>query len=269
MHRTTWIAALVCATVLASSPRRDLVAQITYQPTPEPIVTADNETWYLEGEPITYSGSLYYPTGPKVYFNRYEMARSGNYRGVPLFVRTMIEPYSLVYLPLAGGLMQPYERRREGELAGTAGSTTPSFPVQTASEQYRPAGVPGIAQAAGPPTFVDRDSALAATLPSRPAFEPPPAGSSGAATVLPPVGTMGPLASARRPQGLNGVFVDFDGRRWFSSGPAVPFDAARFIAVGDYHGFAVYADRDNRGGALYIAVSADKPDRLAQYAPRR
>jgi len=34
-------------------------AQATHRPTRAPVVTAENERWYLEGQPITYWGSVY------------------------------------------------------------------------------------------------------------------------------------------------------------------------------------------------------------------
>ena len=124
-----------------------LDAQMTMRPTPYPVVTAEDERWLLSGEPITSDGVVYYPTGAQVYFNPYEMVRSGYYRGVPLYSKTTLEPYSVVFVPLPGGLMQPYERRREGDVAGTAGSTVPSFPVTRDVE-----GTSGLIEAPGPPT---------------------------------------------------------------------------------------------------------------------
>ena len=47
------------------------------------------------------------------------MVRSGTYGNVPIYVRTTQEPGSIIYVPLAGGLMRPYERPRSGDLAGT------------------------------------------------------------------------------------------------------------------------------------------------------
>ena len=73
--------------------------------------------------------NFYYPAGPRVHFMPFEMVRSGDFLGIPLYSRTTIEPYSVVFIPVGGGMMQPYERRREGELAGTVGSSAPSFPV--------------------------------------------------------------------------------------------------------------------------------------------
>ena len=49
-------------------------------------MTAENERWYLEGQPITFQGGLYYPAGAPVFFNGNEMARTGDYLGVPLYL---------------------------------------------------------------------------------------------------------------------------------------------------------------------------------------
>jgi hypothetical protein len=113
---------------------RNANAQATLQPTPPPTVTAEAEQWYRNGEPVMFAGNIYYPAGAPIHFNGNEMVRSGTYQGVPLYSRTTIEPYSLVFVPLAGRVMQPYERRRDGDLAGTVGSTTPSFPVATSRD---------------------------------------------------------------------------------------------------------------------------------------
>jgi SnoaL-like domain len=84
----------------------------------------------LSGEPIAYGGGVYYPSGPITHFNRNEMVESGSFDGVPIFVRPTMEIGSVIFVPLAGGLMRPYEQRRAGDLAGTSGSTAPNFVVQ-------------------------------------------------------------------------------------------------------------------------------------------
>ena len=65
-----------------------------------------------------------------MFFNGNTMVRTGHYNGVPLYADATLEPYSIVYVPIGRGLMQPYERPRRGDLAGTTGSRPPSFPVQ-------------------------------------------------------------------------------------------------------------------------------------------
>jgi hypothetical protein len=244
-------------------------AQATYQTTRPPTVAADNEPWYVAGEGIIFAGNWSYPAGAQVFFNRYEMVRSGFYRGIPLYTRTTIEPFSLVFVPLSGGLMQPYERRRSGELAGTTGSSAPSFPGVNPNQASASADTTSFPQAAGPPTGVATGMMGTAVLPDSGAPLPraaeAPAPTSGTAAA--PVG--GRMRSAAKPEGLNGVFVTFDGRRWFSSGPAIERDAARLVRVGEYRGFPVYADRDKPRGTIYLAVAAGADALVAPYALRR
>src|SRR5215813_14192669 len=108
-------------------------AQVQSRPTDRPLVTAESEAWYVNSEPLQYEGDLYYPAGATVFFDGNTMVRSGHYNGVPVYTDTTIEPYSIVYVPIQRGLVQPYERPRQGALAGTVASRTPSFPVHLAS----------------------------------------------------------------------------------------------------------------------------------------
>src|SRR5258706_11328140 len=123
-------ASLLLLTLVAAAPA---LAQVQSCPTDAPIVTADNESWYVAREPIQFAGNIYYPAGAAVFFNGNKMARSGHYNGVPLYSDTTIEPYSVIYVPVSRGLMQPYERLRDGALAGTTGSRAPSFPVSVSA----------------------------------------------------------------------------------------------------------------------------------------
>src|SRR2546423_6230807 len=113
-------------------------AQIVWQPTLPPLVTAENEPWYLAADPIIWSGAYFYPAGAQVFFNGNQMVRSGSFRGVPVYTDATREALSVVYVPLAGGLMQPYERRRTGELAGTSRNTAPAFPTHVGRQRIPP-----------------------------------------------------------------------------------------------------------------------------------
>ena len=234
-------------------------AQVMSRPTPEPLVTAENTSWYLSGDPITFAGSIYYPTGPNVYFNPYEMVRTGDFNGIPLYSRTTIEPYSIVYVPLPGRIMKPYERRRAGDIAGTTGSTVPSFPVAPTAE---PEELSAVGQAAAPPTHY---------APTLGTYQPTPVDATAAATE--PGSTTGvapywgPLVSARKPQGLDGIFVEYSDRRWFVSGPAVELDSS-FTQAGEYHGFPVYR-READADTIYVAVSKKARELLTPYSLRR
>jgi hypothetical protein len=249
-------------------------AQVSLQPTPRPVVTAENEGWYVAGEPIVFAGSVYYPGGAQIYFDGDEMVRSGFYLGIPLYVRTTEEPYSRVYVPLPGGLLQPYERRRAGELAGTVGSTAPRYPVVLPSEQSNETavGTAGMAQAPAPPTMAPYAN-LPATAARANVYLPAlPAGD--AATIAASAADVSETSSRRgsrtalRPKGLNGMYVEFDRARWFSSGPAVLLDSARFTRIGDYRGFNVYRDRTGSAGTIYIQLAQNVTSFVTPYSRR-
>jgi hypothetical protein len=231
------------------------MAQVNYQPTPPPVVTANGEQWYREGQPIMADGIIYYPAGSQIHFNANEMVRSGFFKGIPLYTRTTIEPHSVVFVPLDGGLMQPYERRRIGEVAGTVGSTTPSFPVQAASERpVAPATIESVLPAG--------TSSVTPAADVR-AGEPRAVGTTGITATI-SVATIPPL---RRLEGANALFVDFRGGRWFSNGGAVRLDTRRMTKVGEHAGFSVYTDpRDP--ASIYIPVTRDATELVARYSRR-
>src|SRR5688500_13743022 len=87
--------------VLAATP---VAAQISIRPTDPPLVTAVNERWFQLGEPVQFAGDLYYPAGAVVFFNGNIMVRTGHYNGIPLYTDTTVEPYSIILVPISGGL---------------------------------------------------------------------------------------------------------------------------------------------------------------------
>jgi hypothetical protein len=205
-------------------------AQLPYRPTPPPSRTAVNTTWYQERQSIFVSGDYYYPAGASVFFDANTMVLIGFYDGVPLYADMTLEPHSIVLVPVARGLMQPYERRREGYLVGTVGSRPPSFPVRRDVE----ASV-GNVPAEPSPTL---------GTPSRVSTEPV------APAVVGEPG--GPVWTAIPPSGSAGVWVEFGGARWTSQGHAVPFVPTLFERVGEYRGFPVYRSREGAGEVIYI-----------------
>jgi hypothetical protein len=244
-----------------------------YQPQPAPLVTAENEPWFMLGEPITFNGHYYYPAGARIYFDGYRMVRTGSYRGIPLYADATLEPYSKVFVPLSNGLLQPYERRRDGDLAGSVGSQAPSFPVTTAGEvDVMGLGTTSGVQAPGPPVFdqpadlefaermadAARAGAASADRAARPEL---PAGA---------VGTAGPVAPPRhvveagaKPIGLNEIFIIYQGYRWKSAGMAIPYADERFERIGESRGFPVYAERGRAQAPAVIYV----PTRAGLVAP--
>jgi hypothetical protein len=235
-------------------------------PAVPPIVTAENERWYLSGEPLMFAGNLYYLSGPPIHFNANEMVRSGSYQGVPLYTRTTLEPYSIVFVPIDGGRMQPYERRRTGELVGTSGSTISALPAVIPTFIDRP--TPWI-QAPAPPVIGSRPvhessvrpDALRRGLPSRPPTagrdDAGPSGVERAQSPPPPV----------RRGAANAMFMEFNNSRWFVNGPPVLLDTRMLTRIGQSDGFPVYTDRNSRNSTIYVPV-AQGMDALARFSKR-
>jgi hypothetical protein len=225
-------------------------AQALMLPTPPPQVTALRAAWQLSGDPVFFEGDFYYPTGPTVYFDGNVMVRSGMFRGVPVFTDTTLEPYSMVFVPVGGTVMRPYERRRAGERAGTVGSRMPSFPIERDVELSASAAGTGMQTPprgpGEPPTMAEGERAVATggtavvTTPARPA----------AAIERPRSGRF--LESVPPPRSNDGVWIPFDNARWYIAGTAVAFSADRFTPIGEYRGFPVYRDEHGRADEIFV-----------------
>lgn len=245
-------------------------AQVVLQPTPNPTVTAENEPWYLNGEPITHAGSLYYPAGPRVFFNANEMVRSGFHMGIPLYTRTTIEPYSVVYLPVGPGVMQPYERPRTGALAETSGSIASSLrpmPVLPGQSSFEPT-----LQSAG---------AASQTTTVIPVYIPVPVGTVGVgssygtwraddtASSAPRVRRPTHTSIGGKPQGSNSVFIEFEGERWYKAGAAQPIDPSVMSRAGTYAGIPVWTGPATEAGIIYVPVTQQGGTLAVPYSKKR
>ena len=238
-------------------------AQATWQPSSAPLVTAENTTWFQAGEPIAWNGDFYYPAGAAQGFNQYQMVRSGSYRGIPLYTDTTLEPNSIVFVPLNGARMQPYERRRAGALAGTTGSRAPSLPTTIGAEGLAPVD---IQQAQGPPAFVRAydvtpvDEPFQAQVlpePVIPAAGPVAVGTSGTTP-----GPAQPVTTVLPPTGLNAIWLEYAGQRWYGVGKSIAYEASKLNEVGTYRGWTVYALKGDATRTIYIPSI---PGRLAPY----
>ena len=228
---------VVALAVLLSGPA---FAQVVNRPTDPPIVSAENESWYRLGEPITFAGDVYYRAGPVVFFDGAVMVRTGHYNGVPLYADTTLEPYSVVFVPIGRGLVQPYERLRGGELAGTSGSRTSSFPG-------RSAGARGIPAAPGAPTNAPLPIGAISVFTPESGVVP----TTGAIVPAPPVVASVPtprrMSVAERARSVQksreAISIEFRGSRWVSAGAAIRPQPNELAQIGDYNGFPVYAKK--------------------------
>ena len=243
------------------------------QPTPPPLVTAASASWQINGEPVFFSGQFYYPAGPTVYFDGNVMVRSGVYQMVPLYSDTTIEPFSIVFVPVGGKVMRPYERKRDGQLAGTVGSRAPSFPIQRDAEVSLAAGRPGIQMppmSAGEPVAIAESERPVGTVGTIVPRDDRPVGTGG--TVVPRAvsSASAPMVERSRPRrsaiesipaarSNAGIWIEYDGARWRSAGAAVSYEPDRFAPIGEYRGFPVYRDKVSTADRIYVAAVQDGP----------
>ena len=235
-------------------------AQVFQFRTPPPDVSAASASWQINSSPIVVGGLTFYSTRGMRLFDGQIMAQTGLFEGVPVYSDTTIEPYSELYVPIGSGRMRVYERRRERELAGTTGSHVPTFPVDSPSvpaprdriaEPNASADARVTTGAVGTSgTFVPRAIADPAVLPER------------GRTRRVSIGSV----AVTQPAATSGVWLEFNGERWYSNGTATSFSADRFEPVGEYHGFSVYRDKNTGSRDIWVSVVKDGP--LAPYSRR-
>ena len=215
-------------------------AQVQSRPTDPPSVTAESAAWYGRGEPVQFAGNVYRRAGAAVFFDGNRMVRSGYFNGVPLYVDTTLEPYSIVFVPLHRGLMQPYELPRTGNLAGTTGSMAPTFPVGAVSGEWTPPMAPSAPTGLGPVPLVaaeidTRTTPAAALIPAAQTDSPQPI------EALVPPKEAPPLTPADMQKARERVWIEYRGEKWIPAGPAIPIENSGLVETGRYAGFPVFS----------------------------
>jgi len=200
-------------------------AQVFQFRTPPPDISAAGAAWQINSEPIVVGGLTYTPTRGFRLFDGQVMAQAGMFENVPVYADLTIEPFSELYVPLGNGRMRVYERRRDYELAITSREA-----VGTSGAE-----VPRVAS-----------ESTSTILPRR---------------VRPQRTTI--ITAVRPSPTTTGVWLEYNGARWYSSGPAVSFSPDRFQPAGEYRGFPVYRDTTGDPDELWVSVVKDGP--LAPY----
>jgi hypothetical protein len=208
-----WMMVVVMAELALCTPRVG-GAQTAQLPAGVTRPTLADGDWRNSGAPLLFSGAYYYPTGPTVFFEPSLMIRSGSFEGVPIYVDATRDPYDVVYVPVAGRLMRPYERKRTDELAGTVGSVTPFSPPQVTS-------IPAIDAPQAPETRNKAKYVPAA------------------------------IQSIPRPHTNRGISIEFGGRIWLAAGAGQPDPTGRLTVIGTRHGFPVYQN-PTRPDEIYV-----------------
>jgi hypothetical protein len=223
--------ALAAVLILATLPTT-ATAQVVMRSEPAPSRVAGGTDWYRSGEPVLHRGELFYPGGAQAFFQKDVMVLVGEFRGVPVYADPTLETGSIIYVPVEGALMQPYERLRAGELAGTSGSRMPSYPAATSTE-----------------LMVVPQAVVAGTkVPAEPIGDLDPAAETALAEapVVPAVRveTIAPDRAAGEPRGT-GIWIEWNGVAWNAAGPSVRV-GAQMKRIGTYNGRAVFSGADER-----------------------
>ena len=218
-----------------------VLAQVQSRPSDPPTVTAENDPWFARGEPIQFAGNTYIQAGAAVFFDGNRMVRSGNFNGVPLYVDTTLEPYSVVFVPLGRGLMQPYERPRTGELAGTTGNRAPSFPVSALPSGWTPPMAPSAPTGLGPVLAPEDSQDVIPESPLGVRTADLQASSATPEASPAPRPSAPPLTPAEIQKTREKVWIEYRGERWIPAGPAIPVENSGLVQSGQYAGFPVFS----------------------------
>jgi hypothetical protein len=232
--------------------------------TPPPRATAAAADWQILSLPIVVNGLVYYPTRAFRLYDAGVMAQTGIYEGVPVYADVTLEPFSVVYVPVSASSLRVYEQKREGALAGTTASRTPSFPVDIASDTVlavrgREAALSAVAGATG-------TTGTTGTTDASPRDRPTATAATAAVARTRPDRRATGVESIPAPRATDGVWLEFDGSRWYADGAAVPLSADRFEPIGAYRGFAVYREKHGAANAIWVSVVRDGP--VAPYRRR-
>lgn len=174
---------------------------------------------------FTAASGRYQRAGAVVPLDRQRMVQVGRRGDVPIYTDTTVEPWSQLLIPVARGWLQPYERRREGELAGTSGSRLPSFPVALARDDRAGADATDriVLMAPAPP---ERSSAgLSGSVDCARVAHEQDSGSPAADHGLVEDASTPPQSALvviplTAPAGNRGIWVPFEGDIWRAEGAA-------------------------------------------------
>ena len=119
----------------------------------------------------------------------------------------------------------------------------PAFPIELSSAPAAPERIVGTAGTGMPVPAVE-----SAVLPDR----------------IQPRRTV--VETIPRPAASNGIWLQFNGARWYSHGPTASFSPERFEPIGEYRGFPVYRDKANAKNEIWVTVVKDGT--LAPYTRR-
>jgi hypothetical protein len=185
--------------------------------------------WRTSGEPVIMAGAAYYPSGPTVFFDGAVMVRSGSFKGLSVYVDATRDPYNVVYVPVSGKLMRPYERREADRVADTVVAPVPSLPLGASEAGESASAVAAVETAPPAPATPAERAVQRARGPSH--------------------------AAARSPGANRGIWIAFEDRIWILA-DRQPYPSRDLLPIGTYHGFSVFRD-PARANQIFVSSGAD------------
>src|SRR5215471_1800923 len=99
--RTRWAPVVLFVAVLMP---KVIKAQVYQFATPPPQVTATAAPWQVDSAAIVFQGIVYHPTSFVRPFDGNVMVQLGAFDGIPVYGDKTMEPYSILYVPIARGM---------------------------------------------------------------------------------------------------------------------------------------------------------------------
>jgi len=209
-------------------------------------------------EPVLVNGLYFYPTREFRIFDASVMTQVASAQRSPVYVDSTLEANTVVYVSAGGKTMRAYRVGQPGpSVPATAVSPSPLPPAPVATALAPVVSTEGAVGTAGStvPAVVGTGSSVAVTNRRTTAR-------SAASRVKPPT-----VLTTLAPQGNQGIWIEYEGARYFADGAAAVFSPDRFTKIGERSGFPVYrAADDSNKDRIWVSVATDGP--VAPYVKR-
>ena len=185
----------------------------------------------LTEEPVLVNGLYFYPTREFRIFDANVMTQVASSQPSPIYIDATLAPNTVVYVPAGGKTMRAY---RVGE-PGAA-------PTATA-----PVGTSGTSGSSVPPVAATGSNVVASQS------------ATAARTSASQVRTL-TAQTTLRPDGNKGIWIEYEGARYYADGAAAVYSADRFTKIGEHRGFPVYrAADDSNANRIWLTSSLGGP----------
>jgi hypothetical protein len=206
-------------------------------------------------EPVLVNGLYFYPTREFRIFDANVMTQVASAQRGPVYVDSTLAANTVVYVSVGGKTMKAY---KVGEPPTVTSMPAPAVLAPAASEtravDTSGSIAPAVVGTSGTtvPAVVGSGARSSNVIATRPAVSPRPAAARR--------GTPSTPLTTLQPEGNTGIWIEYDGVRYYADGVASTFSDDRFNKIGEYRGFPVYrgADDSNKD-RIWVMSAIDGP----------